>query len=78
MRSHVTRWGNSLALRLPKNLAADAKLREGAAVEMRVEGESLVVRAARPRYRLKDLLRNELPERTEEVDWGRPEGDEAW
>lgn len=77
MQSQVTKWGNSLALRLPKTLAADAGLHEGTQVDLRVERGSLVVRPSRPKYKLGDLLSKEAKVgRSEEFDWGRPQGDE--
>jgi antitoxin MazE len=81
MQTTVAMWGNSLALRLPKHVAADARLYEGTAVDLKVEGDTLFVRPARPRYRLADLLAQvtpaNLPNR-EEVDWGEPAGEEQW
>jgi antitoxin MazE len=79
MQAAIAKWGNSLALRLPRNLAADAHLHEGTRVELRLEGEALIVRPARPRYRLQDLLSQLKPRNThQEVDWGEPRGEEAW
>ena len=78
MRSRITKWGNSLALRLPKSVAADAQLREGSEVELRVDGGALLVRPSRPKYRLKDLLVKDAPNRSEEFDRGQAKGEEAW
>jgi antitoxin MazE len=79
LRTAIAKWGNSLALRLPQAIAADACLREGTAVELTVEGNILVVRAARPRYRLEELLDGYQPEhRHGEGDWGPPVGKETW
>lgn len=78
MQSRVTKWGNSLALRLPRSVAADARLREGSEVEMRVENDCLVIRPSRPKYSLEDLLAGEAPERSEEYAWGQAKGEEAW
>lgn len=35
----VARWGNSLAVRLPRNLAAELHLKEGDEIELRPAGE---------------------------------------
>ncbi len=79
MRATVAKWGNSLALRLPKRLAADARIVEGTAVDLRVEAGCLVVSPARPQYRLDDLLADTRPETShEESDWGAPRGKEVW
>ena len=78
MPNHVSKWGNSLALRLPKTIASDARLREGTAVEMRVEGGLLIVRPARPKYKLSDLLAAHKRAENGEVDWGKAAGEEEW
>jgi antitoxin MazE len=56
----VNRWGNSLAVRLPKAIAAEAGLTEGAAVEVTTTGDGTVtiVRIQADNvYRLEDLMR---------------------
>jgi antitoxin MazE len=80
MQTTIGKWGNSLALRLPRTIAADARLCEGTAVELQIVGDTLVVRpATRPRYQLAELLEGYRPEhRHEEIDWGPPVGREAW
>jgi antitoxin MazE len=54
MRASIARWGNSLAVRVPKELAASVGLREGAAVEMTVEDDAIVLR--RRRYDIRELV----------------------
>ena len=82
MRATVNRWGNSLALRLPKLIADEAKLVEGAVVELEVDDGTLKVSLARPRYTLADLLEGERPARKQaasrEAEWGAPKGGETW
>ena len=79
MHATIAKWGNSLALRLPRSIAADANLAEGSPVEILVEDSSLVVRAARPKYRLADLLsRFKAEQQRGEEDWGAPRGEEVW
>jgi antitoxin MazE len=79
MQTVVRKWGNSLALRLPQHLAADLHFIEGATVTLTIENGSLVVKAARKRYRLADLLAQmDEKKQHQEVDWGRAEGEEAW
>jgi antitoxin MazE len=79
METVIKRWGNSLALRLPRAMAADLRLVEGATVSLTVEDRALVVKPARKRYRLADLLAP-MDDRKKhaETDWGKLEGDEAW
>jgi len=79
MTSRVQKWGNSLAVRIPKLLAVDANLAEGADVDLQVRDGALVVaRTARKRYTLDELLGNVTPENTHAaVDWGGDVGREA-
>ncbi len=75
----VAKWGNSLALRLPKRLADEAQLSEGTNVEFRVEEGSLIVSATRPRYSLDQLLAGHRHDFNHgEVDSGAPVGAEEW
>jgi antitoxin MazE len=75
----IAKWGNSLAIRLPRSLAAEIGLQEGTAVDLQADGGVLTIRPARPRYRLADLLaRLDADKVHEEVDWGGPQGEEAW
>ncbi len=78
MRTRIAKWGNSLALRLPRKLAEDIRLVEGATVDLRIENDALVVVPARKRYRLADLLAETKPgARHGETDWGAPRGKEV-
>jgi antitoxin MazE len=60
MKIKVAKWGNSLAVRLPKRLADDLGLKPGAVVDVNQDGSRLAIetapRAKLPRYRLEDLL----------------------
>jgi len=58
MTAKVQRWGNSLALRLPKALVDEFRLVQGSAVELHVAGGRLIIEPHRPpHYKLEDLLR---------------------
>jgi antitoxin MazE len=75
----VTRWGNSLAVRIPKLLAEQTNIAEGSEVELSVIDGALTIRRRAPAYRLEDLLEQVTPEnRHDEIDWGEPQGKEIW
>ena len=77
MQVHVARWGNSLGLRIPKDIARRVGLREGAQVDVEVEGDRIVVSPARPRYVLAELLKGMTPQAMREAfDWGPDKGRE--
>ena len=82
MQGTISKWGNSLALRLPKHVADQAQLAEGTTVEFEVVDGALKVIPARKKLKLADLLEGE-PSRPKdapsaEVDWGKPRGKEVW
>jgi antitoxin MazE len=79
MTTQVSKWGNSLGLRLPKSVAREADLTEGDTVEVSVDNGAIVIRATRPRYSLDELVgRITARNRHHERDWGAPVGHEAW
>ncbi len=79
MTATIQKWGNSLALRVPRAVAQQINVAEGEAVELKVDAGALVVRPARRRYRLADLLRRvTLQNAHPETDWGRARGREVW
>jgi antitoxin MazE len=78
--TQLAKWGNSLALRIPKAVADSAGLRKGDPVSLRVsEDGELVVSAARRKYKLEALVsRITAKNRHGETDWGKPVGRETW
>jgi antitoxin MazE len=77
MQVQIARWGNSLGLRIPKDLAAQAGLCAGARVEIAAEGNRIVITPARRRYALSDLLDGVTPDAMRDAfDWGPDKGRE--
>jgi antitoxin MazE len=77
--TQVSRWGNSLGLRLPKAIAREALLDDGDTVEVSVANGAIVIRPSRPRYSLDELVGRITPKnRHDKRDWGGPVGDEVW
>jgi len=79
-KTQLAKWGNSLAVRIPKRVIESARLREGDEVTLAVgKDEAIVMRPARRRYRLHELVsRITARNRHDETDWGPPVGKEAW
>ena len=78
------RWGNSLAVRIPKAVAEALKVSDGKRAEIKVENGTLVLRpivkpGRKPRYTLDELLggmtKDNVPQ---EADWGAPRGNGVW
>ncbi len=76
MKVKVAKWGNSLAVRLPRQLAEDLGLVLGREVELRQDGTRLTMETATrrkiPTYRLEDLLAQIKPGQRPPAfeDWG--------
>jgi antitoxin MazE len=84
MKVAFQKWGNSLALRVPKAFADEIGARDGKAAEMTVTDGKLVIEISRTsrrkrRYKLDELVGHITPEnRHDEIDWGQRVGNEAW
>jgi antitoxin MazE len=80
MKTQIAKWGNSIAVRIPKTVAQAAKLRLGDHLEMAVEDSGVVrMRKKRGKLSLKDLLRGMTAENLHtETDWGEVQGKELW
>lgn len=79
MTTQLAKWGNSLALRIPRSVAAAMDVRDGDAVDVTVEQGAIVIRPTAPRYTLDELVgRITTRNRHSETDWGGPVGDESW
>lgn len=80
MKTHVQKWGNSLALRIPKSFAAEIGLAENLAVDMSVaEGRLVVQPQVAKSLRLDDLLRGITDENSHESwETGPAVGKEIW
>lgn len=70
MQMHITRWGNSLGVRIPKDLARQLGMTEGTVVDVTTEGDRLVLKTTRTSYRLDELLEGMTPDAMHEaLDW---------
>lgn len=80
MRTRVQKWGNSLALRIPKAFAAEVGLANDSPVDIAlVQGKLLVTPKAPPKVTLQRLLAQVTDaNRHHEVDLGPAVGEEAW
>lgn len=80
MRLQVKKWGNSLALRIPKPFAQDAAVKEGSIVDVSVsEGKLVVTPVRKKRITLTQLLTKVHQGNLHgEIDSSSPTGREAW
>ena len=80
MRSRVQKWGNSLALRIPKSFADEAGIQKETPVELSLaDGKLVITPVAKPKLTLKQLLAKVTEENLHhEVDTGPAAGKEIW
>jgi antitoxin MazE len=75
----TSQWGNSIAIRIPRQTAQKAGLAVGTPVDMEVIDGNLVISLAKKTYQLDELLVGVTPEVVGgEYDWGEPVGKEVW
>ena len=77
----VQKWGNSLALRLPKALADEVDVHFDSPVEITVRDRTIVIEPVREKkkYDLDELLAGVKPENLhDEIDFDAPVGKEIW
>jgi antitoxin MazE len=79
VQAKIQRWGNSLALRIPKSFASEMGLAEKTDVNLAVVGETLVVSLIETELTLDDLLADLRPETIHgDIATGNPVGLEQW
>jgi antitoxin MazE len=80
MTTVVAKWGNSLAIRIPRSVAEQAQIKEGIAINFTVEGNSIVITPQkRKKYTLDELLEGMTPDKFHgEFETGDAVGNEDW
>ena len=80
MKAQIQKWGNSLALRIPKSFATESKVEQGSIVEVSLEqGKIVVTPIVEPEFTLDGLLAKVTKRNLhQEVNTGSPVGKESW
>jgi antitoxin MazE len=80
MKLTVRKWGNSLAIRIPKEIAALSSIHMDSSVEVEVADRMLILRPVEERALiLSEMLEKITPQNLhEEVQTGEPRGNERW
>jgi antitoxin MazE len=77
----IKRWGNSVAVRIPRRILLQSNIEEGSEVEIisMKEGE-ITLRAVRKRKSIQELFADYDGGffQTEEIKWDEPRGNEIW
>lgn len=79
MKTTIQKWGNSLAVRIPRPFAEEIRLEENTTVDLSIRGGKLVIVPAEPEITLESLVEQITDEnRHGEIETGRPVGSEIW
>lgn len=80
MKVQVQKWGNSLALRIPKSFAVETNIGQGSTVEISLEnGRIIVFPVVESEFLLDEMLAQITAENLHgEADTGSSVGQEAW
>ena len=80
MKTRIQKWGNSLALRIPKSFAAEAHIKKDSLVDVSFdEGKLVVIPVSESEITLKKLLDGVTEQNIHrEVETGGSMGDEVW
>lgn len=79
MKTTIQKWGNSLAVRIPRPFADEIHLEENSTVDLTIKSGKLVIVPAEPAPTLESLVEQITDEnRHGEVSIGQPVGNEAW
>ena len=80
MRAKVQKWGNSLAIRVPRPFAEELGLRQDSDADLLLKQQELVIKPAAPaRFSLRELLAGVTETNLHgEVETSGPVGGEVW
>ena len=80
MEARIRKWGNSLAIRIPRSVASQMDLRADLPVNLIISGSDLTISPIRQTPpTLEELLERVTDDnRHDEVDFGPPMGKEVW
>ena len=80
MQTKIKKWGNSLALRIPKSFALNANLRQDKLVDISIDKEKIIITPiGEKEYSLDELLECVSEDNLHgEFDTGVPAGKEIW
>ena len=78
MQTKIKKWGNSLALRIPRSFALNANLRQDELVDISIDKERIIITPiGEKEYSLDDLLAGVSEDNLhDEFDTGAPVGKE--
>ncbi|OGQ34225.1 MAG: hypothetical protein A3F16_07750 [Deltaproteobacteria bacterium RIFCSPHIGHO2_12_FULL_43_9] len=80
MKSKLQKWGNSLAIRIPKTLSEEINVGRGSEVKLEVVDKKIIIEVVKETtYTLQNLLDCVNKDNIHsEIETGKPKGKELW
>ncbi|MEY3783885.1 MAG: hypothetical protein RLZZ230_207 [Candidatus Parcubacteria bacterium] len=79
MKTSIQKWGNSLAVRLPKNITEQKSIKEGSGVNVMIKDNQIVIELVQEEVSLKSMLSNISAANLHgESKWSSAQGNEVW
>ena len=79
VQARIQKWGNSLAIRIPKPFALEVGLEQNSLVAVSISEGKLVLEPVKPVYSLKELLAQITQDNLhQEIETGSVVGSEVW
>jgi antitoxin MazE len=79
MTTKIQKWGNSLAVRIPKIFAQNLNWKKGTTVYFEQVGNAIFVASHRSKYTLENMVKCITKKnRHKEINWGPSRGKEIW
>ncbi len=77
MQAHIQKWGNSLGLRIPMQLAKQLKLHQGSPVNIEIDDGRIIIQS--PKYNLDTMLKDITPKNQHrQILDDEQRGNEVW
>lgn len=78
MQTTIQKWGNSLAIRIPKSFASETKINNGTKVDLLIKNNQLIISPIEKEKYSLDAFLSEITDSNihNEVDFGEPMGEE--
>ncbi len=78
--TQVAKWGNSLAVRIPRAIVKDAGLAEGDRLSLDLGADgAIILRSSRRKYSLDELVAGiSKKNQHRQTNWGTAQGKESW
>ena len=75
----VSKWGNSLAIRIPNSYAKDIDIKQGSLIDIVKDKDRIILKPRKKSTHLSDLLSKVTNDNIhEEIDTGKNVGKEIW